>query len=75
MLKKEPFENNLEKGENTVYQHFLLFPNCFRNLPKRNFNVLATYILSSANALNLEQSEILPFDKELKSTKHMGTNH
>ena len=26
-------ENILGKGENTVYQHFLLFPKCFQNSP------------------------------------------
>ena len=24
-------ENNVGKGENAVYQHFLLFPQCFQN--------------------------------------------
>ena len=28
----EKTENIVEKGENTVYQHFLLFPHCFQKL-------------------------------------------
>ena len=28
-LRKKPFENIVGKGENTGYQHFLLFPQCF----------------------------------------------
>ena len=28
-LRKKPFENIVEKGENAGNQHFLLFPQCF----------------------------------------------
>ena len=35
------------------------------SLPKTNFNSLVTFILSSANALSLDQSKILSFGKEL----------
>ena len=28
-------ENIVEKGENAVHQHFLLFPQCFLPFPKR----------------------------------------
>ena len=38
---------------------FSFFPIFFFPLPKRNFNFLATYILSSANALNLDKPRIL----------------
>ena len=37
----------------------------FSTLPKRNFHFLATYILSSVNTLNLDQSKILSFGKVL----------
>ena len=35
-LKKKPFENIAGKGENAGYQHFLLFPQCFLPIPKKN---------------------------------------
>ena len=38
----------------------------FSNLPTTNFNFLVTLILSSANALNWDKSEILSFCSELK---------
>ena len=63
-----PFENTVGKGgkgENASHQHFLLFPQCFLPFPYRNFNFSVTSILSSANAFNLDQSEILSFVKEL----------
>ena len=37
----------------------------FSALPKPNFNLLVTSILSSANAFNLDQSEFFSFGKEL----------
>ena len=47
-------------------QHFLLLHNVF--YPSENkFSV--TFILSSANALNLDQSKILSFVKELRKEK------
>ena len=61
-LYKNPFENIVGKGENAGNQHFLLFPQCFLPFPKE-FSV--TFILLSANALNLDQFEILSFCKEL----------
>ena len=64
-LGKKPFENILGKGENACNQHSLLFQKMFSTLPKRNFNVLVAFILSSAIALNLNQSKILSFGKEL----------
>ena len=33
-LYKKPFENSMGKGENTSYQHFLLFSQCFLTLQK-----------------------------------------
>ena len=34
-LYKKPFENILEKGENTGNQHFLLFPQCSQAFPEQ----------------------------------------
>ena len=65
--KKKAFENLVGKGENAGNQHFLLFPKMFTSLQKANldFFFLFTFILSSANALNLDQYKILSFGKEL----------
>ena len=65
-------ENIEEKGENAVYQHFLLFPQCFQKATSAGllaFRIvyeramtqipiffLDTIILSSANAFNLDES-------------------
>ena len=38
----------------------------FSNLPSTNFNFLVTLILSSANTLNWDKSEILSFGSDLK---------
>ena len=37
-LKQKPFGNIVGKGENAVYQHFLLFPNCFLPFLKTNLS-------------------------------------
>ena len=37
----------------------------FSSLPETNFDSLVTFILSSTNAFNLDQSKILLFAKEL----------
>ena len=58
-----PFENIVGKGENAGNQHFLLFPQCFLTSHKQ-FSILDPH-LSSANALNLDQSKNLSFGKEL----------
>ena len=44
----------------------------FCTRPKRHFNFLVTFILSSANALNLNQSIILLFGKVFENTVHCG---
>ena len=54
------FEKIVRKGENIGNQHFLPFPP-FRT----NFSFSASFILSSTNALILDQSKILSFGKEL----------
>ena len=41
----------------------------FSTLPKTNFYFSVTFILSSANAFNLEQSKILSFGKGLNLSK------
>ena len=54
------------KGKNAVFHHFSRFPTMFSNLPTTNFNSLVTLILSSANTLNWDKSEILSFGSKLK---------
>ena len=44
----------------------------FSTISKANFNFRVTFILSSANALNLDLSKVLLFGKEL--TQHQMTN-
>ena len=62
-LKKKAVENVVGKGEKAGSQHFLLFPKCFLPIPKRS-----SFILSSANDFNLDQSKNLSLDKELRRT-------
>ena len=50
-----------------VTSTFSPFPKMFSTLPKTNFNFSVTFILSSANALKLDQSKILLFGKGLKA--------
>ena len=54
------------KGENALNQHF---PAIFSTLSKTQIIILATYNLSSANALNLVLSKKLSFGKELSNIK------
>ena len=61
-LRKKRFKNIVGKGENAVNQHFLLFPTMFSNLFPKMFStkiIIATFNLSSVNALNLLQSKKL----------------
>ena len=44
---------------------FSPFPTIFSILPKSHFNLLFTFILSPANAFDLDQSSILSFSIEL----------
>ena len=37
-MKKMPFENILEKGENAGNQHFLLFPKHFPSFPNESYS-------------------------------------
>ena len=59
-LKKKPLENIVGKGENAGNQLF----------HKTNFKFLVTFILSSANAFDLDKPKILSFDNELKRTSY-----
>ena len=59
------------KGENAGYQHFLLIPQCFLPFAKQISIFQAIFVLSSANAFNLEQFKILSFGKELISDNNI----
>ena len=63
-LRKKPFENIVGKGENAGNQHFLLFPQCFLSFPQQISIVQSQLFFSSANAFNLDLSEILSFGKK-----------
>ena len=63
-----------EKGENAGTQHFLLFPAMFSTLAKTSFNFSNKFILSSANAFNLDQSKILSYGEELIEKQHRESN-
>ena len=47
-MRKNPFENIVEKGENAGNQQ------CFLPFPVPNFNFLSKFILLPANAFNLD---------------------
>ena len=53
------------KGEDAGNRAFSPFPTMFSTLSKRNFYFSVTFILSSANPSNFDQSKILSFGKEL----------
>ena len=72
-LHRMLFENIMGKGENAGNQHFLLFPIMFPILSRTKFFVKASFILSSANAFNLDQAKILSFGEELTGTDHTIT--
>ena len=56
----------LGKGEKVAdYQHFLLFPTMISTVPSTNFNFSLTFVLLAASTLNLGDSKILLFGKEL----------
>ena len=59
--------NNPEK------ESFSPFPTMFFNLTQTHFNFSITFILSSANAFFLDQSENLLFGKELSKAAHFKT--
>ena len=63
-MKKKPFENIVGKEENAGNQHFLLFLQCSLFYPEKKIAIWFTFNLSSANALNMNWSEIFSFGKE-----------
>ena len=64
------FENIVGKGENAGNRHFLLFPQCLSTFLQKRFAILAKFNLSSANALNLDESNIMSFGRKLKKSFH-----
>ena len=62
-LRKTSFQNIVGKGEIAGYQNFLHFPQCFQAFPREILTTSVIFILSSA--LNLDQSKILYYGKEL----------
>ena len=59
-------DNNVGKGENAGYQHFLLsFPTMFsKNFFSQSLKVgiVSQRVLSSATAFNFDKSKILPYE-------------
>ena len=53
-LRKKPSENIVGQGENAVNQCFLLFQQRFLPFKKKIYKLSVTFILSSANALDLD---------------------
>ena len=53
--EKRPFQNIVGKGENAGNQHFPLFPQFFSTLSRTEIIIFVTFILSFANALNLDK--------------------
>ena len=51
---KAAFSNIVGKGENAGHQHFLLFQNVFLHY-QTEIIIYVTFIMSSANALNLDK--------------------
>ena len=43
-LRKKPFENIVEKGENAGKQHLLLFPQFFQPYQRRKRNIEPQYM-------------------------------
>ena len=75
-LKMSAFEIIVGKGENAGNQHFLLFPQCFLPIPKSSSGFEGKFILLSASAFNLVQSEkILMFDKQLITGMQKALEH
>ena len=63
--KTEGFRKHCGKRRKCWKPAFSPFPTMFPTFPKTNFNFSFTFILSSANAFNLDQSKILSFGKGL----------
>ena len=67
-LRKKAFEKFVGKGENAVYQHFLLFPQFFLPYQREKSS-----ILSPANAFNIDEAKILLFGKRVNPLPHNAT--
>ena len=63
--KKEAFWKHCGKRRKCWKPAFSPFPTMLSTLPKANFKFSVTFILSSANYFNLDQSKILSFGREL----------
>ena len=74
-VNKDKYENIVGKGENAVYQHFLLFPHCFLSFLTQIPEVI--FYLSSANTLNLDWSKsfVVFFCNKPWSLRVCGTSH
>ena len=71
--KKKNLQNCSSGISNRQYR-FSPFLTMFFTLPKTKFNFSVTLTLSSANALNLDQSKILSLGKGLRRTMKAKTN-
>ena len=69
-LRKKPFENIVGKEEMLETSIFSLFHNVF-DPSQAKLQFLFTFIVSSANAFNVDQSKILLFGKELKQVENI----
>ena len=66
--ENEAFFKHCEKRRKCWQPAFSLFPTMFSTHPKGNFFFQVIFILSSANAFNLDQSKKLSFGKGLNFT-------
>ena len=70
-MREKPPENIVGKGENAGNQHFLPFPQYVLPFPKEIS--FYQFILSSANAFNLDQPKNMSFSKELTENVNKKT--
>ena len=63
-MRKKDYENIVEKGENTGYQHFLLFPQGFSTFSQIHIVNIVVVDLLSVNLFNFDMSKILSFGKK-----------
>ena len=66
LKKKKAFWKQCRKRRKCCQPAFSSFPTMFSILSRTDFTIWITFNLSSANAFNLDWSEILSFGKELK---------
>ena len=64
-----PWERSLQKTlwekEKMLVTSIFTFSHCFSTLHKSNFKISVTFILSSANAFDLDKPKVLSFGNEL----------